>query len=457
MQFGPTIREGPLSFCQELLLYRELFSGCAPTITRVVRIEGPLDTGAFERAANETIDAHEPLRATWAWRGSKPIALVKCARNLTSAFRLVNSKDVTDLATGIVEALSATAVSASNPPHLRHWIFRRREQDHLWVFIGHHMAIDAMSLKLYADTFRSTYEGASKPVLRTTSIEYAQTLQDWLTTSVAQADLNWWLKKLEQLPRGDLPVASASSGSDVGIERQELRLPLSVRNSLLRRARRERAPSAAIFLAAYALTVEQRRNAESHCVFINVPGRNLTGAACASGASYNSVPLILTTASDTSATIAIAAEALFEVLDHQGVPAPLVSLACVRQGGIALPDRIPVTFNVIDHPLQSFRLPGCRLWEVELATLGPPVWGLSGPLALRSDQVPVRPSMDWLVSVLPTSVVVTVEYATHYADRMDVSAFLAEYEATLHQFCDGLEVGEDTIDAGLVADWTGIA
>ena len=455
MLLGESIREGPLTFCQELLLYSEIFTGRAPTVTRVARIDGPLDTKAFERAADATIAAHEPLRTTWAWRNDEPVAQIKSAKTLPSSTMMVDLALDSDT-TALGAALAAPSrFGAMNPPHLRHWLYRRAEDNNLWCFSAHHMAVDAISLKLYGETFRATYQRSSDVPLSTTSIEYAQTQRTWLTTPAAQEELVWWLRKLGQLPSGKLPVRAPSTPSDVAFERQELRLPDAVRTAVVRAARRERVPPAAVFIAAYTQAVSQRSGVARHSVFMNLPGRSLFGAGSTSGACYNSVPFELVGATDASSAIAAAAEVLFEALDRQEVPAPLISLGCVRQGGAALSDRAPITFNVIDHPLSSFRLRGCRLWEVDLDTLGLPKWGHSGPILLQSGQAPTKPSMDWIVAILQSSVVLSVEYPPSYADREDVSSLLAEYENTLRILCGESAEVAPIGNAGLIADWSG--
>jgi hypothetical protein len=59
---------------------------------------------------------------------------------------------------------------------------------------------------------------------------------------------------------------------------------------------------------------------------------------------------------DAPSAASATAEALFEVLDHQEVPVALLSFGASRRGAVPLAARIPITFNVVDHPLGSFGL-----------------------------------------------------------------------------------------------------
>jgi hypothetical protein len=233
-----------------------------------------------------------------------------------------------------------------------------------------------------------------------------------------------------------------------------MRLSVGIRNAVLIIARREKTTAAAVFLAAYMNVVRNRHVDSIHCVITNVPGRSLPGAANASGAFYNSVPLILPLVDSNFEAISAATNALFDALDHQNVPAPLISMANIRQGGAALPDIAPVSFNVTSNPLCDFELPGCRLWEVDLATLAHPKWGHLGPIQIPARQDATKQFMDCIVSILPASIVVTVEYTTAHADPKDVKAFLTEYEAALREICDGAIDDSVVGRPGLVADWT---
>ena len=148
-------QSGPLSFCQELLLYQEIFSGIPPTISRVATIRGSFDVPAFERAANATIKQHEPLRSTWEWRSGEPVCSIL---PFDPALPSVSVLDCDAESLGAASA-GPMGMTGSGLPHMRHWLVRVCDNEHLWVFGAHHMAADAVSLKLYAETFCQAYAG----------------------------------------------------------------------------------------------------------------------------------------------------------------------------------------------------------------------------------------------------------------------------------------------------------
>lgn len=447
-----TEQSGPLSFCQELLLYQEIFSGIPPTISRIAKICGALDLPAFERAANATIKQHEALRSTWEWRFGEPVCNIL---PFDPALPSVSVLDCDPEGLGIASA-GPMGMAGSDPPHMQHWLVQFGDQEHLWVFGAHHMAADAVSLKLYAETFRQAYTGL--PIENggpTASIAYAGAQREWLRSRAAQDEFDWWQRRLGEIETQRLPVAAASAASTVAAERQELRICTDAR-TVIDAARYARVPVATLFLTAYAKTVAARQGAASTYVFTNLAGRSLRGASSATGAFYNSVPIRLSGQANLKAAIAETANSLFEALDHQEVPVALLSLGAVERGGLPLADRFPVSFNVVDHPLASFSLPGCQLMETDGSTLTRPRWGHSAPTPLGNGTSSTRATMDWLVTVMPTSIVITLEYTPQFVDPDDVRSLLLDYRTVLSALFAERPVSTSG-EAGLIADWRNIA
>lgn len=455
------VRSGPMSFCQELLLFGELFEGCAPTISRLVRITGPLDVTAFNVAALSTLAEHEPLRSTWAWEDDEPISQVVDLQGLDSPVILATPGLLGDAQATLAFVSGVLgSFSSVNPPQMRHGLIPLGEQDHLWVFGVHHMAADAMSLKYYAETFSAAYVAAPGRTQPTGSIDYARVQRRWLASAEAQAQYDWWLRTLEDIDAQALAVRPAVTPSPHTMERQELRLSEGVRREIVQCARRHRVPFAAVPLAAFARTIRSRLPASGVSVFTNVPGRSLPGASTATGAFYNSVPLRLEAhEGQAERAVAAAAEALFQALDHQEVPVSLLSLGAARRGAMPLADRLPVSFNVVDHPLSAFSLPGCYLHEVDTPTLDAPQLGYSAPAPIQYAASPARALMNWLVCLLSVAVVISVEYSPNHSDPADVKAILGEFEAELVALVEAQTVASTTKfgDQALVADWSGPA
>ncbi|WP_281406982.1 condensation domain-containing protein [Mesorhizobium sp. B1-1-1] len=454
MRSTPYIRTGPLSFCQELLLFTELSQSRAPMIARLVRIVGHLDIPAFERAVQATVTAHEPLRSICVWRSGEPVCQVMAPEDVEHSCRHEDLQSDTNVTSALQWAYGPANFSAGRAPQMRHCIIRVAEDVHLWAFGVHHISADAISLQRYAETFRQSYAGALNGLTLTTSIDYARVQRKWLSSVEAQAEYELWLRRLDAIGMEPMPVRASTSPSIVGRHRQELRIAVGGRDAVVRRAREWRVPPAALFLAAFARTVAARRVASSVAVFTNVPSRSLPGASTATGAFYNTVPLAVPVeAGDARSASSRAAGALFDALDHQEVPMALLSLGATRRGAVPLTKRIPISFNIVDHPLGNWHLPGCRLEDLDISTLDPVTWESGGAARLQEDEGSGCDSMDWLVTMLPSALVVAVEYDASLCDSDDVRSMLVAYRTEFRSFVEANH-GDDKGDAALVADWS---
>lgn len=222
------------------------------------------------RASQATVEAHEPLRSTWSWQNGEPMCQVLPADCIESSVSILDQS--TNPHAIFAATSTSTTMTSASPPHMRHGLLRRHEDDNLWAFATHHMAADAILLKHYAETFRVAYAGSVVRDAPTMSTAYALTQREWLRSPAAQAEFEWWLPRLTQIEASGLPVAPPRTAETVVLERQELRLSSHVRIAALNLVRSFRAPIAALFFAANARVCATRGHPTT-AIFINVPGR----------------------------------------------------------------------------------------------------------------------------------------------------------------------------------------
>lgn len=454
--FGGNMREGILSFTQELLLHSEILLGRAPIISRLVRVTGKLDVSTFGSAAHAVIAAHEPLRSICVWHSGQPLTKALAALDSEPAFWAEQVTSFDEAKFALLRAYSPAAFSSIRVPKMLNSVVRVEPDVYLWAFGMHHIAADAISIRLYGDTFGRHYAGSSTATAATTSIDYAQTQRKWFLTSEAQTMYEWWDQRIENTDPGPAPVRISGTVSIPEHHRLELRIALGGRNAILSRAREWRVPTSAIFFAAFAVTAAARQRTTSVTVLTNVPGRSLSGASTATGAFYNTVPLTIPLKGADPHSIALsAAEALFEVLERQEVPIALLHYSKTRRGGAPLATLLPVSLNVIEHPLACFRLPGCRIHEIDARTLHPPTWDRARSVPLGEAPESGLAELNWLVTVLPDVVVVGVEYDSSVWDTDDARCMLDEYGQQISFFL-GCDAGDASGDPALIADWSNL-
>ncbi|MGQ4485547.1 amino acid adenylation domain-containing protein [Streptomyces sp. SAS_281] len=166
----------PLSFAQQRLWFLNRFEGPSPTynVPMVLRLEGPLDAPALERALMDVVERHESLRTVFPETGGVPRQLVLAADHA--------DLDLTPRAVrpdGLDEALAAEVahafdVTADLPVRAR--LLGLGAESHVLVLLVHHIAGDGWSLAPLArdlgDAYRHRTRGEA-PDLPGLRVQYA--------------------------------------------------------------------------------------------------------------------------------------------------------------------------------------------------------------------------------------------------------------------------------------------
>ncbi|MEV4091322.1 amino acid adenylation domain-containing protein [Streptosporangium saharense] len=165
----------PLSFAQQRLWFIEQLEGPSALYNTpfAVRLRGPIDAGALERALTDVVARHEALRTVFPSVDGVPYQKV-----------LENVRPVLHLA-GELEEIVGRAFDLSAEPPLRAWLLPRGEDEHVLVLLLHHIAGDGWSLR---------------PLFDDLALAYRARLQgdapDWAPLPVQYADYALWQRDL---------------------------------------------------------------------------------------------------------------------------------------------------------------------------------------------------------------------------------------------------------------------
>src|SRR5262245_59007018 len=184
---GPTIRprnpSAPclLSFSQERLWFLEQLEPGRATynVPLALRLSGPLDIEALQKALDALAARHEVLRTTYVGQDGHPVQLI--------ASRASVAMDVIDLASGLAperesELRRRLDLEARRPfdlarDHmLRATLVRLDDQDHALLLTLHHIASDAWSMRVLTRELGALYSGYTTGVpanLTPLPIQYA--------------------------------------------------------------------------------------------------------------------------------------------------------------------------------------------------------------------------------------------------------------------------------------------
>lgn len=206
----------PLSYAQQRLWFLHRMQGADDiyNIPMAIRLEGELDPEALEFALADLIARHESLRTIFPEHEGIPYQCVLAAEKLRPAFVLQNVSEenlIRELASA-----ARTRIDLQRELPMRTWLFRLGPQSHVLLFLLHHIAGDAWSMRPLGHDVGQAYRARSQgqsPKFKELPVQYADyTLwQRGLLgnendpESVLSRQMQFWRTALAGLPE-ELPL-----------------------------------------------------------------------------------------------------------------------------------------------------------------------------------------------------------------------------------------------------------
>jgi amino acid adenylation domain-containing protein len=279
----------PLSFAQERLWFiDQLQPGLATyNLPEAVRLTGPLDAAALERAFAEVVARHEPLRTRFPVVGGVPVQEVQEV-DPPGAFSL----PVVDLAAlpeevregerdRLVRAEAGRPFDLARGPLLRAGLVRLGVREHVLALTLHHIVTDGWSMGVLIRELGTAYSAfacGARPVLPALPVRYADWAawqRDWLRGEALDAQLAFWRERLGgEVPPLDLPLDHPRPPGDViRGARQVVRVPAGVVTALEALGRGEEATLFMLLLAGFASLLHRLTGQDDLTVGTPVAGR----------------------------------------------------------------------------------------------------------------------------------------------------------------------------------------
>jgi amino acid adenylation domain-containing protein/non-ribosomal peptide synthase protein (TIGR01720 family) len=201
--------EYPLSAGQRAMwfMYRLAPESTAYNVVDAVRIPGALDVAAMRRAFQGLVDRHPSLRKTFQEKEGKP--LQKVHARYPVPFQVVDAAGWDDAALRVRLATEVhTPFDLENGPAARALLFRLADDQHVLVFLLHHIVADIWSLVLCTQEFLGLYEAdrtarpADLPPVPASYAAYVQWQSEMLAGAEGRRLEAYWKGQLA----GDLPV-----------------------------------------------------------------------------------------------------------------------------------------------------------------------------------------------------------------------------------------------------------
>jgi nonribosomal peptide synthetase DhbF len=428
----------PLSAAQEQLWFIERFAPGvgAYNIPFGVRLRGPLDIGALERALSQIVARHEALRTCFGVSDGQPVQRILPA----APVRLPVAFPVTEGALpGRLNAEAGAPFDLEHEPPIRFGLLQIAPDDHVLTATMHHICSDGWSasalLTELCELYAADVEGrpAALPELPVQYADFAVWQRERLAAGEYQEHLDYWEQRLAALPTLELPTdrprppVPSFRGETVSCE-----LPAALVAELRALARAKSVSLFMVLLAGFNVVLARYTGQEDIVIGTATGGRDRPELEPLIGLFTNMVVLRTDLSGDPTfgELLARVKEITLAAYDHEGAPFAKV---VERLRPPRDPSRNPlfqIAFGLV---------PGQLLQRVELP-------GVAGEI-VAGDLVSAP--FDIAINVLEAESAVTVqlEYAVDVFDRWRVVGLVGHLEAVLAAVA---------VDAGLRVSQVGL-
>ncbi|WP_426730644.1 amino acid adenylation domain-containing protein [Myxococcus faecalis] len=194
----------PQSFAQQRLwLTSQLDAGgISYNVPFARRLTGPLDVRALEGAFRDVVRRHESLRTTFGEVDGKPVQRIHEDMELSLTVEAVSAADVLPK----VEEEARRPFNLERGPLLRAKVLKVGEQEHVLVWVVHHIVFDGWSVGLLEKEVGEGYgarvrgEAVELARLEVQYADYARWQREWLKGEVLEKQLAWWKEHLAGAP-----------------------------------------------------------------------------------------------------------------------------------------------------------------------------------------------------------------------------------------------------------------
>ncbi|HZO85821.1 MAG TPA: amino acid adenylation domain-containing protein, partial [Verrucomicrobiae bacterium] len=257
-------KQAPLSFAQQRLWFLDQLEPNSPMYNMPVpvRVRGPMDQLALERAVNAIVARHEILRTRFVAHDGEPVQEIMPPGPVTIGVIDLRSVPAEQREAELLARLRETARQPFNISRdllVRMTLFQLDDEDHALMINMHHIASDAWSFEVFFKELQAFYNhflngGAlTIPELPVQYGDFAAWQRDVLSTDVLREHSDYWRKKLAGAPELlELPTDHARPSVQTFRGAHELlALPSELIPGLRKMAQQHRVTLFMLLLAAF--------------------------------------------------------------------------------------------------------------------------------------------------------------------------------------------------------------
>jgi amino acid adenylation domain-containing protein len=277
----------PLSFAQQRLWFIDKLSSgnTVYNIQVAVRLLGPLDQLALERALNEIIRRHEALRTSFTVHDGLPTQVIAPQYSISLPVMDLSEVPPGERETTIERVYAEEgrhSFDLAKLPLLRFGLLKLADTEHALLLTMHHIISDGWSLGVITHELGSLYEAFTKDQpssLAELAVQYADFAhwqREWLQGQVLEAQLDYWKSQLGhqiltlKLPT-DRPRPTVQSFRG---ERRLFTLPVELSESLKQFSRCEGVTLYMLMLATFKVLLYRYSGQDDVVVGTDIANRN---------------------------------------------------------------------------------------------------------------------------------------------------------------------------------------
>jgi amino acid adenylation domain-containing protein len=366
----------PLSDAQRRLwiLHQLEPDGSTYNVPSAVRLSGPLDSSALERALEALVRRHEVLRSTFAAQDGYPVQIVRDEPSLTLRRVEIAAGDLA----GRLQRDVAAPFDLAHGPLLRASLYRLGPAEHVLCLTAHHIVCDGWSTHIIVRELCALYESfvhGSPATLVPLPVQYAD-YAAWQAgnrdAKGAADDLRFITGTLEGAARVlDLPLdrprrtVPCPRGGRVSFA-----VPAPTRRAVEDFAHAEGATPFMVLLASFGMLLARYTGQNDLLIGSPVANRPRIELEPLIGFFANTLPLRVRVAGTVRDVVARVRQLVVGAFAHQSVPFESVVEALVPERDLTTPPLIQATFALHGELPAIPSLAGLSLeWiDIEFAT-----------------------------------------------------------------------------------------
>ncbi|MFG1891266.1 amino acid adenylation domain-containing protein [Micromonospora sp. NPDC049051] len=377
---APPDHEGghAMSSAQEQLWFvDQLRSGASEYLLhQAVRVRGPLDTTALGAALTEICARHEILRTRYDTVDGRAVQVIDPPDPV--GIDLVDLGGTPDgdrdsRLDEVVDAALDLPLDLRKDPPLRIRLIRCAADEHVLLFVVHHIAFDGWSWGVLARELHTLYEAfaAGRPSpLRPLPVQYADFAawqrENWLSGPHVDAQVGYWRERLAGLGPLELPTDRPRPAHwQAAGDGLTFTVPADLAAALTRLGADRGATPFMVFLAAFQLLLGRYAGQRDVAVGVSVAGRHEVELEGMIGLFVNTVVLRADLAGPASFPDLLdqVRATTLDAYDNQEVPFDRIVAELAPQRDLSRNPLFQVGFGLHNADRAPFALPGLTVTE----------------------------------------------------------------------------------------------